>query len=110
MIWYFLAALIFCIGARAAWRSWCLSLDRRRELSAAVEDAVAAASVKYSADHPKELQAQVYGDGSAEDAASYRKGRHDVEEAARAAAIADPAETLAAYRWAESRRAIRSRE
>jgi hypothetical protein len=66
-----------------------------------------AQGVKYAHEHPREKDAALLCDGSAEDAASYRKGQRAAEEAAYKAALADPIEACAAARWAESAAKLR---
>jgi hypothetical protein len=84
---------------RARWRDYNRRVDKHEELHRIASDAAAAASVKYAIEHPRELQATIYGDGTTEDAAAYRKGRRAVEEAAYNEVLADPAEARAAARW-----------
>jgi hypothetical protein len=77
-------------------------VEEKEELHSLASEAAAAAGVKYAHGHPHELQAAIYGEGTAEDAAAYRKGLRAVEEAAFNAVLADPAEARAAKRWEES--------
>jgi hypothetical protein len=82
-------------------------MDEKEELHRLASDAAAAAGVKFAHEHPRELQAAIYGDGTAEDAAAYRKGQRAVEEAAYNAVLADPVEARAAARWESSVAKIR---
>jgi uncharacterized membrane protein YcjF (UPF0283 family) len=88
-----------CIVVRGVWRDYMRHVDEREELHRLASDAAAAAGVKYADEHPRELQAAIYGDGTAEDAASYRKGQRAAEEAAYKAVLADPIEARAAAQW-----------
>jgi hypothetical protein len=87
---------------RPLWRDYMRRMDEKEELHRLASDAAAVAAVKYGHDHPRELQAAIYGDGTAEDAAAYRTGQRAVEEAAYNAVLADPVEARAAARWEAS--------
>jgi hypothetical protein len=87
---------------RGWWRDYNRRLDEKEELHQLASDAAAEASGKYASEHPRELQAAIYGDGTAEDAAAYRKGYRAVADAAYNAVLADPVEARAAARWKAS--------
>jgi hypothetical protein len=104
----FVAAVAVAFGVRAIWQSYRRKHEKREAIHSLAADAAAIASVKYAEEHPRELQAAVYCDGTAEDAASYRKGRPAAEQAAYAAVLADPAEAVAAAIWRASDKRIRA--
>jgi hypothetical protein len=87
---------------RQIWRDYVRRTDEKAELHRLASDAAAAAAVRFANEHPRELHAAIYGDGTAEDAAAYRKGRRAAEEAAYNAVLADPVEARAAARWEAS--------
>lgn len=93
---------------RGMWRAYRRRVDRRKELHHLATDAAAAAGVKYAHEHLRELRAAIYADGTAEVAASYRKGQRAAEKAAYNAALADPIEARATARWEDS--AVKIRE
>jgi hypothetical protein len=105
-----IALLIVLVGwaiLRGMWRNYMHRWDEREELHRLASEAAAAAGVKFANEHPRELQAAIYGDGTAEDAAAYRKGQRAVEDAAYNAVLSDPVEARAAARWEESAAKIR---
>jgi hypothetical protein len=102
-----LIALGVGLVLRGYWRAYLRRVEQQEALHRLGSEAAAAAGVKYAHEHPREMQAALYCDGSAEDAASYRKGQRAAEKAAFEAALADPAEAIAAARWQESAAKIR---
>jgi hypothetical protein len=60
--------------ARVACRTYWRRQDKKDELHRLATEAAARAGFRYANEHPRGLQAAIYGNGSAEKAAEYRKG------------------------------------
>jgi hypothetical protein len=49
---------------RPLWRDYMRRMDEKEELHRLASDAAAVAGVKFAREHPRELQAAIYGDGT----------------------------------------------